>query len=188
MPATRSGSSKAFRSRSRRQRKSGLTHLKTGQPSAHLNYPATLNSFRSCLKVIDTFRRFQIQPHVFDPLEAVLALLDNLVENLLASIQIRMPDFVGMPRVKLVVLWHLSSNCFSRYRVVGKRKDASVPIQGPSTRFSRIYASRSRSISPARQQQPQRRASDAVFAAAESLPGLGVTEILALGEPQAGVA
>ena len=24
--------------------------------SAHLNYPATLNSFRSCLKVIDTFR------------------------------------------------------------------------------------------------------------------------------------
>ena len=23
---------------------------------AHLNYPATLNSFRSCLKVIDTFR------------------------------------------------------------------------------------------------------------------------------------
>ena len=29
---------------------------KIGQPSAHLNYPATLNSFRSCLKVIDTFR------------------------------------------------------------------------------------------------------------------------------------
>jgi hypothetical protein len=29
---------------------------KIGQPSAHLNYPATLNSFRICLKVIDTFR------------------------------------------------------------------------------------------------------------------------------------
>jgi len=30
--------------------------------------------------------RFQIQPRVLDPLEAVLALLDNLVENPLASI------------------------------------------------------------------------------------------------------
>ena len=45
------------RGRLRRQRKSGSTHPKIGQPSAHLNYPATLNSFRSCLKVIDTFRR-----------------------------------------------------------------------------------------------------------------------------------
>ena len=49
-------------------------------------------------------------------------------------------------------------------------------------------ASRSRSTSRVRQHQPQGRASDAVFAAAERLPGLGVTEILALGEPQAGVA
>ena len=32
------------------------THPKIGQQSAHLNYPATLDSFRSCLKVIDTFR------------------------------------------------------------------------------------------------------------------------------------
>ena len=48
--------------------------------------------------------RFQIQPHVFDSLEAVLALLDNLVETLLASIQIRMPDFVGMPRVELLAV------------------------------------------------------------------------------------
>jgi len=56
MPATRSDSSEAFRGRLRRQRKSGSTHPKIGQPSAHLNYPATLNSFRSCLKVIDTFR------------------------------------------------------------------------------------------------------------------------------------
>ena len=44
------------RGRLRRQRKSGSTHPKIGQQSAHLNYPATLNSFRSCLKVIDTFR------------------------------------------------------------------------------------------------------------------------------------
>ena len=57
MHAIPSGKSEAFRSRSRRQRKSGSTHPKIGQPSAHLNYPATLNSFRSCLKVIDTFRR-----------------------------------------------------------------------------------------------------------------------------------
>ena len=56
MPATQSGSSKAFRGRLRRQRKSGSTHPKIGQQSAHLNYPATLNSFRRCLKVIDTFR------------------------------------------------------------------------------------------------------------------------------------
>ncbi len=56
MPATRSDSSEAFRGRLRRQRKSGSTHPKIGQPSAHLNYPATLHSFRSCLKVIDTFR------------------------------------------------------------------------------------------------------------------------------------
>ena len=50
------GQPKAFRGRLHRQRKSGSTHPKTGQQSAHLNYPATLNSFRSCLKVIDTFR------------------------------------------------------------------------------------------------------------------------------------
>ena len=55
MPATRSDSSEAFRGRLRRQRRSGSTHPKIGQQSAHLNYPATLNSFRSCLKVIDTF-------------------------------------------------------------------------------------------------------------------------------------
>ena len=59
MPATRSDSSEAFRGRLRRQRKSGSTHPKIGQPSAHLNYPATLNSFRSCLKVIDTFRELR---------------------------------------------------------------------------------------------------------------------------------
>ena len=56
MPATRSDSSDAFRGSLRRQRKFGSTHPKIGQQSAHLNYPATLNSFRSCLKVIDTFR------------------------------------------------------------------------------------------------------------------------------------
>ena len=37
---------------------------------------------------------------MFDPLEAVLALLDSLVENPLAGIQIRMPDFVGVSRVE----------------------------------------------------------------------------------------
>jgi hypothetical protein len=35
-------------------RKLGSTHPKLGQQSARLNYPATLNSFRRCLKVIDT--------------------------------------------------------------------------------------------------------------------------------------
>ena len=44
------------RGRLRRQRKSGSTQPKIGQQAAHLNYPAKLNSFRSCLKVIDTFR------------------------------------------------------------------------------------------------------------------------------------
>jgi hypothetical protein len=39
----------------RRQQRSGSTHPKIGQQSAHLNYPATLNSFRRCPKVIDTF-------------------------------------------------------------------------------------------------------------------------------------
>lgn len=37
-------------------RKPGSIHPKLGQQSARLNYPATLNSFRRCLKVIDTFR------------------------------------------------------------------------------------------------------------------------------------
>jgi len=56
--------------------------------------------------------RFQIQPRVLDPLEAVLALLDNLVENPLARIQIRMPDPVGVSRVELVALWHLPCGLF----------------------------------------------------------------------------
>jgi hypothetical protein len=51
---------KAFRGRLRRQRKSGSTHPKISQQSAHLNEPATLNSFRSCLKVIDTFHRLML--------------------------------------------------------------------------------------------------------------------------------
>ena len=68
---------------------------------------------------------------MFDSLEAVLALLDNLVKNLLASIQIRMPDFVGMPRVELVALWHLLSNCFSRYRVDAKTQGCERTDLGP---------------------------------------------------------
>jgi hypothetical protein len=35
-------------------RKPGSIHPKLGQQSARLNYPATLNSFRRCVKVIDT--------------------------------------------------------------------------------------------------------------------------------------
>jgi hypothetical protein len=66
---------------------------------------------------------------------------------------------------------------------VGIRSHAGV-----ADRLFKPLADCSRSTSMARQQQPEGRASDAVFAAAERLPGLGVTEILALGERQAGVA
>jgi hypothetical protein len=38
-------------------RKLGSTHPKLGQQSARLDYPATLNSVRRCLKVIDTSRQ-----------------------------------------------------------------------------------------------------------------------------------
>ena len=52
-----SGDENTFRSRSPRQPKSGSTHPRIGQQSALSNFRATVNSFRSCLKVIDTFRR-----------------------------------------------------------------------------------------------------------------------------------
>ena len=59
---------------------------------------------------------------------------------------------------------------------------------GVADRPFKPLADCSRSASTGRQHQPEGRAPDAVFATAESLPGLGVTEILALGERQAGVA
>ena len=59
---------------------------------------------------------------------------------------------------------------------------------GVADRLFKPLAGFSRSASTGRQHQPEGRPPDAVFATAESLPGLGVTEILALGERQARVA
>ena len=58
MPATLSDSSEASRGRSNRPPRYGSTRPIIGGKSAHWSYHATVNLFRRCLKVIDTFRRF----------------------------------------------------------------------------------------------------------------------------------
>ena len=56
LPSPGNGSTMVHRGRSRLPRQSGSTRLRTGRTSAHWSYPATVNLFRRCLKVIDTFR------------------------------------------------------------------------------------------------------------------------------------
>jgi hypothetical protein len=50
--------------------------------------------------------RLQVQPRVANGFKRLLALVDHLVQDPLSRIQVRVPDPVGVPGVKLVVLRH----------------------------------------------------------------------------------
>ena len=52
------------------------------------------------------FLCFKVQPRVLDALKAPLALVDQVLQDSLPRIQIRVPDPIGVLGVELVGLWH----------------------------------------------------------------------------------